>query len=170
MPFQPHHRWSALSSVALHGLILALLMRLPEPIPERPPEVEVTLELPPPKPRTRVAKADHKRQPNKKLPAKKSRKAEPHTLEARWEPDKSVVKSPETTASVQLPAVQVEPVTAVTPAPAAALAATPRQAAPEPNSEAPTPEQATAPLQPTPVVAATPAPSVWQRTDRWTHT
>ncbi len=154
MPFQPHHRWSALSSVALHGLILALLMRIPEPIPERPPEVEVTIELPPPKPRTKVAKADHKRQPDKKRPAKKPRKAEPHTLEARWEPDKATVKPPESASPVKLPAVKIEPEAVTNPAPAAALAATARPAAPESSNEAPTPEQATTPLQPAPVATA----------------
>ncbi len=151
MSFQPRHRWSALSSVALHGLIIALLMRVPEPIPERPPEVEVTLELPPPKPRAKTAKADHKRQPDKKRQAKKPRKAEPHTLEARWEPDKTASKPPETAASVQLPAVKIEPV--------AAAPSTPTSAAPDPSRESSTPDPATPPLQTTPLATTAPAPS-----------
>lgn len=154
MSFQPRHRWSAFSSVALHGLIIALLMRVPEPIPERPPEVEVTIELPPPKPRVKKAKADHKRQPDKQRPAQKPRKAEPHTLEARWEPDKAAVKPPETTASVQLPAVKIETVAA-----APATPATARPTAPEPSSESPTPEATAASLQPAPVAATAPAPA-----------
>lgn len=157
MSFQPRHRWSALSSVALHGLIIALLMRIPEPIPERPPEVEVTIELPQPKPRPKTAKADHKRQPNKKHAVKKPRKAEPHTLEARWEPEKTAVKPTEAASPIQLPAVKIEPVVATNPAPATALAATARTATAEPSDEAPTSESATAPLQPAPVAAATPA-------------
>ena len=164
MSFQPRHRWSALSSVALHGLIIALLMRLPEPIPERPPEVEVTIELPPPKPRAQKAKADHKRQPDKKRPAKKPKK-EPHTLEARWEPDKTAVKPTETAPAVQLPAVKVEPVaTAHTPAaptPDAAVStpATARSATPEPSSETSASEHATTPLQPAPGATAAPTPA-----------
>ncbi len=151
----PRHRWSALSSVALHGLIIALLMRVPEPIPERPLEVEVAIELPPPKPRAKKAKADHKRQPDKKRPAKKS-KDEPHTLEARWVPDKAAAKPTEAAPSVQLPAVKIAPLAEATPTPTEASV---HPTAAEPTSEAPAAEQATLALQPAPVAAAAPTPA-----------
>ncbi|TSA20435.1 MAG: TonB family protein [Betaproteobacteria bacterium] len=114
MSFPPRQRWSALSSVALHGLVIAVLLHAPEPIPTPPPEIEVMLELPPPKPRVKQAKTDKQRQKDKKRTAEKRRKPVPHTLEARWERE----TKPVTAAAVQLPAVMVEAVPVPVAAPA----------------------------------------------------
>lgn len=142
MSFSPRQRWSALSSVALHGLVIALLLRAPEPAPERPPEVEVTLELPPPKPRVKLAKPDKTRQKDKKHASEKRRKKEPHTLDARWEREPKPVPA----AVVQLPAVVVDAVPVKAPEMGSAEKAVAAAPAPAMTSAAPAATLVPAPL------------------------